>query len=321
MQRQVSPTLNDPVTPQTYRGEDDFWRVRAFLRDVFLLNDRQERSWQVARLDYWRWHVRANCQEIDTLDGAVTIWETAGGEIAAVLNPEDPGHVFLQVHPAARSSELEAEMLDAAESRLGAPGPDGSPRVVVWAHEDDPLRQSLLAERGYTQREGAECQHQRVLDGPLPAPSPAPGYTLRALGDADELLARSWVSWRALHPDEPDAAYEGWEWYRSVQRLPLYRRDLDIVAAAADGELAGFCTLWYDDAMRTGYFEPVGVAPEHQRRGLGRAMMLEAMRRAQAMGATLVTVAGFSEAANSLYASVMGGTTLSLRPWVKPLGG
>jgi hypothetical protein len=35
----------------------------------------------------------------------------------------------------------------------------------------------------------------------------------------------------------------GWRWYRDVQRAPLYRRDLDLVAVAPDGELAAFCTL------------------------------------------------------------------------------
>ncbi len=49
----------------------------------------------------------------------------------------------------------------------------------------------------------------------------------------------------------------------------LYRRDLDIVAVAPGGEIAGFCTIWYDDVTRTGY-EPVGVVPEYHRRGLER---------------------------------------------------
>ncbi len=34
-----------------YAQEDDYWRMRAFLREVFLLNNCQELSWQVARLD------------------------------------------------------------------------------------------------------------------------------------------------------------------------------------------------------------------------------------------------------------------------------
>ena len=34
------------LTMRPYRGEDDYWRIRAFLRDVFLLNDRRELCWQ-----------------------------------------------------------------------------------------------------------------------------------------------------------------------------------------------------------------------------------------------------------------------------------
>jgi ribosomal protein S18 acetylase RimI-like enzyme len=132
-----------------------------------------------------------------------------------------------------------------------------------------------------------------------------------------ELPARSWLSWRAFHPDEPDEDYEGWEWYLNVQQAPMYRRDLDIVAVAPDGELAAFCTLWYDDVTRTGYFEPVGAEPAHHRRGLGKAVMCEAMRRIKRMGATLVTVGGFTPAANALYSSVVSPDCALSYPWVK----
>ncbi len=44
-----------------YRSDEDNWRMREFLRRVFLLNNRLERSWQAARLDYARWHTCLNC--------------------------------------------------------------------------------------------------------------------------------------------------------------------------------------------------------------------------------------------------------------------
>jgi hypothetical protein len=45
--------------------------------------------------------------------------------------------------------------------------------------------------------------------------------------------------------------------------------------------------------------------------------MFEAMRRIQAMGATLVTVGGYSEAANALYSSVMSPDYLLIESWEK----
>ena len=56
--------------------------------------------------------------------------------------------------------------------------------------------------------------------------------------------------------------------YQNIQSAPLYRRDLDLVAIAPDGEIAAFTIIWYDDVTRCGYFEPVGTTPEQQRQGL-----------------------------------------------------
>jgi predicted N-acetyltransferase YhbS len=57
--------------------------------------------------------------------------------------------------------------------------------------------------------------------------------------------------------------------------------------------------------------------PEHQRRGLGKAVMCEGLRRVKRMGATLATVGGFSVAANALYASVMSPEYELQTPWSK----
>ena len=301
-----------------YRDEDDYWRIRAFLRQVFFLNGRREWSWQVARLDYWRWHGIENQLDFDSLDGLIYLWETSQGEIAAVLNPEGKGEAFLHVHPGQRTPELEEEMIVVAQERLAELVGEGRKKLAVWAPADDVLRRGILARLGYTVGTWPEHKRQRSLEVPIPGPPLPDGYLVRALGGPEELSARSWASWRGFHPNEPDSDYDhDWTWYQNVQQAPLYRRDLDIVAVAPGGEIAAFCTLWYDDVTRTGYFEPVATVPEHQRRGLGKAVMCEAMRRVKRMGATLVTVGGFSAAANALYASVMSPGHMLLEPWVR----
>jgi mycothiol synthase len=291
------------LTKRRYQNEDDYWRIRAFLRRVFLLNERREAIWQVYRLDYWRWHGIENLDH-GRLEEHVFLWETADGEIAAVLNREGRGEAHLQVHPGYRTPELEEEMVVVAEQHLARRDAEGGRQVWVYADEHDGLRQDILARRGYARGGWPAYQRWRPLSVPVPDAPPAAGYTVRAVGEADELPARSWVSWRAFHPDEPDEAYEGWEWYHNIQRAPLYRRDLDLVAVAPGGEFASFCTVWFDDVTRTGAFEPVGAAPEHQRRGLGRAVMCEGLRRLERLGATMAYVASYEPPAHALYASV-----------------
>jgi mycothiol synthase len=298
-----------------YRCDDDYWAVRQFLREVFLRNERRELSWPLYRWDYWRWHVNANIFRF-SLAAAVFLWETAEGRLAAVLHPDGPGEAFPEVHPAFRSAGLEVAMLSVAETQFATTLADGSQRLVLWAHEGDALRRDLLARRGYVRQGAPEYQRRRAMDQPIPDFRPAEGYTIRSLGDEGELPARSWVSWRAFHPDEPDDKYEGWEWYRNVQRAPLYCRDLDLVAVAPDGELAAFCTVWFDDMTRTAAFEPVGTHPAHRRKGLSKTLLAEGLRRVERLGATLATVGSYSEAAGALYASV-GFTAYELsEPWV-----
>ncbi|WP_367362536.1 hypothetical protein [Mesotoga sp.] len=89
-----------------------------------------------------------------------------------------------------------------------------------------------MKRRGYSRGDWPEHQHRRDLKGQIAEVSISKGFEIGSLGNAEELPSRSWASWRAFHPDEPDEDYEGREWYLNIQKQPLYRRDLDIVAVA-----------------------------------------------------------------------------------------
>ena len=301
---------------RNYQTEEDYWCIREFLREVSLLNNRHDFAWCLLRWDYWHWHINENIFHFK-LDDVITLWE-CDGQIAAMLNPDSPGEAFFQIHPYYREIVSISDMLDVAEGALSKQGEDGGKELIAWVNADNSSTKDLFTKRGYVRsRFKAEHMRRRYLSQPIPDSVPPNGYTIRALGDESELPARSWLSWKAFHPDEPDENYQGWEWYKNVQRVPLYRRDLDIVAVAEDGELAAFCTVWFDDVNRTAVFEPVGTHPKHQERGLGKAVMSEGLRRAQRLGATLATVSSYSTGAHALYHS-MGFTEFDLlEPWIK----
>ena len=176
-------------TSRPYQAEDDYWRMREFLRQVFQLNGRLERSWHISRLDYARWHTCLNCAHV-RLEDVAFLWET-GGELVAFLMPDGgPGEAHLCVHPALRTRELDEEMLSVAEERLAAVTQDGSHRLYVWSPEQDTLRQGMLSRRGYTLGNGAEYQWRRPLDAPVPDVPLAQDYAIRSRGDGLELLER-----------------------------------------------------------------------------------------------------------------------------------
>ena len=299
-----------------YQNEEDNECIRGFLREVYLLNERHEYSWSLLRWDYWVWHVNMNICHMK-LEDVISLWKV-NDSLVAMLNPDTPGEAFFQVHPGFHTQPLLGEMLDVAEEKLAKQKEDGGKELIAWVTGEDTLFKDLLTERGYVRSKYfAEHMRRRFLTQPVADSVPPSGYTVRALGDESELPARSWLSWKVFHPDEPDEKYQGWEWYKNVQRIPLYNRNLDIVAVADDGELAAFCTVWVDDVTHTAVFEPVGTHPNHQKRGLGKAVMSEGLRCARELGATLATVSSYTTHAHALYES-MGFTEFDLlEPWIR----
>ncbi|MBE0684282.1 MAG: GNAT family N-acetyltransferase [Anaerolineales bacterium] len=310
------------LTMCSYKNEEDYWRIREFLRQVMLLNNRRELSWHVARWDYWIWFANPDIEKI-TLEENVFIWETEAGQIAAVLNPEQRGHAFPQIHPDFHTPELDDEMIAVAEEHLTTTDKDGRQKLNFWIDSNEKSRQEILTHRGFHKvdsPESQEVQHRRLLDEPIPETPAITGYTIRSLGDGLELLERCYASGLGFHNDDIHIARDNRDhpnWYHHIQSAPLYRRDLDIVAVASDGSIASFCTAWFDDVSRTAYIEPMATVPAHQRHGLGKAVMTEGLHRLKRMGCKVAFVGGYSQAANTLYFSVIGPDHDISEPWEK----
>ncbi|MBA3044668.1 MAG: GNAT family N-acetyltransferase [Candidatus Thermoplasmatota archaeon] len=286
-----------------YAGEEDYSAVRGFLREVMLANGLRELSWHVARLDYWRWHGSMNCGDLGVKN--IHIWEK-NGEIISVLNPEGKCHAFIQMHPDHCCSDLYGEMLAVAENKLADMGMDGKRKVIVWSDSGDLGSHEVLLQRGYSKidrPEVKEVQNRRDLDADVPDVSVPEGYTVRNMAVMDDLPSRSWCSFKAFHPQDPEENYNGWAWYRNIRAAPLYNMELDIVAIDENREIVSFCTVWYDNVTRTAYFEPVGTHPDYQRKGLGKACLTEGLRRLKKLGCKRAFVSGHSVPAIGLYKS------------------
>ena len=300
------------LSMRPYRDESDYWRIRGFLRRVLLANNLFEHSWHLARFDYWRWHV-TSCGGPPPGSETVFMWETPSGEIAAVLNPEGPSDAWIQIHPDYRSRELEEEMISVAEDMYLR---NEVEKLTFMTFAEDTLRIKILSLRGY-HREGWSEQYRTMdLGFAVKAPELREGYRIRHQRPED-VRSRIRASWRAFHPNDPDDSFDGENWYANIERIPTYRRDLDLIAVNEDDEVSGFCTIWYDDMTRTGYMEPVGRKPEVRVRNLMRSLLLEGAARLQRLGGIQLSVAGSSFPANVLYASVMGTRFKLVEKWTK----
>jgi ribosomal protein S18 acetylase RimI-like enzyme len=89
-------------------------------------------------------------------------------------------------------------------------------------------------------------------------------------------------------------------------RSPVYEDERDMVVTAPGGRIAAFCIYWLDPVNKVGNFEPVGTHPDFQKRGLGKAVLLESLRRMKAHGmeTAIVCTDEGNEAAEKLYEAV-----------------
>lgn len=111
-------------------------------------------------------------------------------------------------------------------------------------------------------------------------------YRLATMAEFGDYSARVEIHRVVWHPSRVTE-----ESFAVVRATWPYRDDLDCVTVAPDGSLAAYALAWYDDEMRVGEFEPVGVHPDHRRLGLGRAINLFAARRLRDAGADTALVA------------------------------
>jgi len=310
--------MSRPVM-RLYAGDEDYPALRRFLQDTLIANGLREYSWHVARLDYYRWHGIINCGDPGLEN--VRIWETEG-RIVSFLNLEGKINALVQIHPDMMRTDLYGEMLAVAETDLSGIGADGKRKIYVWADSEDVVAHGFLKHRGYVKYEQPETsgrQGRQDLDRDIPEPRVPEGFTVRELGDVDELPSRSWCSWKAFHPNEPEERYGGWLWYGNIRAAPLYRKDLDIVAIDPEGEVASFTTVWHDVVTNTAHFEPVGTHPDHQRKGLGLACITEGLRRLRKLGCRRAFLEGFSIPAKALYTKAGFSDFDTAEPWVKIL--
>jgi mycothiol synthase len=98
----------------------------------------------------------------------------------------------------------------------------------------------------------------------------------------------------ALHRSAFESTNMTSVWRSRVLRRAEYLPDLDLVAVTAEGRLAAFCIGWFDAAgpqgRPSGQIEPIGVHADFRQRGLGRAILSEALRRLHQHGAEQVYV-------------------------------
>ncbi|MBE2201492.1 MAG: GNAT family N-acetyltransferase [Anaerolinea sp.] len=218
------------------------------------------------------------------------IWEDANGRPAAFAmlwrrRPDSP-YLALErfVDPAGVTDDLIPAVLQWAAARaqaiaqeLGEPLTLHTNRLATAVHPHDPLETY-----GFTplppDPDAQGVYFARPLPDDIPAPTLPRGYLIRPLQSAAELEAYGELyDFTAVHPHHRQEMFDSDEYNH-------------LVAVADTGQFVAYCEYafcraeWAQSGRRRGWIDYIGVRPENQRQGLGRAMLLAGLRQLQAAG-------------------------------------
>ncbi len=232
----------------------------------------------------------------DPLRDHLRLWEADGTPVAWswLEDGELEWHVWtgdVAVDQTVLRAIVEAAMVASAGRTVG-----------TWSAEDDGATMALFDALGFRPEGRRLSQWQWHADESAQASASLPdGYRIRGLDGPSEFEARVALHHLAFPASRLTAAR-----YERVTEVPHYRFEDDLVVEAPDGSLAAYALGWWDPVGRVAEFEPVGTHPDHQRRGLARALLEHGLRRFFDRGATIVQVYSDASAApaEALYEAV-----------------
>ncbi len=272
-----------PVTLRNYQGQADFYAISDFLTRLYQ-PDNRDGNWFQPVWEYAYTHPWFDEESL----GRIGIWED-GSRIVAVATYElRLGEAFFNTDPA--YAHLKPEMLAYAEGNLCGTDDKDRRYLRAYVNDFDTAFEEVVAAQGYEQDPSEQRpMSQFEIPNPFPPILLPEGFRLQSLADENDLRKVDRVLHRGFnHPGEPPA--DGIEGRKKMQSGPHFRHDLTIVVRAPNGDYVAFCGIWYDAVNKFGYVEPVATDPNYRRRGLGRAAVLEAIRRCGQEGATVAYV-------------------------------
>jgi ribosomal protein S18 acetylase RimI-like enzyme len=240
----------------------------------------------------------------------VGLWIDVRGELVAWAVLQSPFWTIDYAFHRGAGASIHRQILGWADGRARQilDTASGRPCWFVMVFESQMDRHRELEAAGFTcQSDVGEDSWSKVLmaraaGDPIPRAALPEGFVVRTLAGESEVEA-----YVELHQTVFESRSMTAEWRARTLRCPEYIPELDLVAAAPDGRLAGFCSCWLQRGPQgaSAQIEPLGVRADFRHLGLGRAVLLEALRRAYSMGAQQIYVEtdNYREGALGLYQS------------------
>ena len=264
-----------PVTLRNYNPNPlfggDYYALRKFLIKL------DNHNYHFGR---WDWMITHGYLDKDGLPH-IGLWEENGEIVAVATYDCDLGKAFLLTNKNYR--HLWEEMLSYAK---GALVKDGDFKVLILDGEME--IQEAAIRNGFYPTQDKECDAIYPIDVNNIHYTLPEGFTITSMAETFDLYKYGQVLWRGFNHEING---EG-EFSLADERngkvgfdRPNVNLDLKIAVVAPNGDFVSYCGMWQDSESKCALVEPVATDPAYRKMGLGKAAVLEAVRRCGTLGA------------------------------------
>lgn len=265
---------------RNYSGDAHFTGDYQKVRDFLIRINRDHVVTPGFLWGRWEWFFSLTFNALDNASlSRIGLWEDGGQIVALATYEGNFGEAYFCVDE--RYAGLKGQLLAHAKGSMGKDG-----RVLALISDTDRDFQRAAFAMGFRPTQEKECT--AVLDiTPETVQYKLPeGYSVKSLADDYDLRKYNAVLWKGFnHGDNPPDTEKDLESRRISLSGPNVDLEMKVATVAPDGQFVSYCGMWHEPGTAYALVEPVATDPAYRRMGMGRAAVLEGVKRCGERGA------------------------------------
>ncbi|MDR7855490.1 GNAT family N-acetyltransferase [Tissierella sp.] len=252
---------------------EDYHKVRAFFIKL-----------GYAEFEYTRWDWMATHRSLDkSAVGRIGLWEDEGEVVGIATFDTQPGIAFCLTLP--EYTFLKKEILLYAKDNLSMDGKFG---VII--SDTDLKFQEIAVGLGFVATQDKDFDSFFYLDKTSTSYDLPEGFHITTMNETFDLYQYRRVLWKGFNHElngKGELKFSEEEEHEARQSMirPNVDLNLKVAVVAPDGNFVSYCGMWYDIDAGFAVVEPVATDPDYRKMGLGKAAVLEGIRRVGELGA------------------------------------
>lgn len=257
---------------------EDYYKVREFFIKL-----------RYAEFTYVRWDWMITHLGLDkSAVGKIGVWEDNGEVVGVATYDTRIGDCYCMTLP--EYAFLKKELLLYAKDNLAN---EGKSTVVI--SDQDLYFQSVAADLGYIATPNREYDAAFYLDKTSTAYELPEGFHVTTMKENFNLYQYLRVLWKGFNHElngEGPFQFTGEKEKAAHQEMvrPNVDLSLKVAVVAPEGNFVSYCGMWYDPRAGFAVIEPVATDPDYRMKGMGKAAVLEGIRRVGELGAKVAYV-------------------------------